>query len=58
MRYDPEVIEAFRAGGKGKGWQTRMNEALKDWLRTHPKKGCFRKIGSAGSRQAAARLPR
>jgi uncharacterized protein (DUF4415 family) len=36
MRYDPEVIEAFRAGGKG--WQMRMNEALKDWLRTHPQK--------------------
>ena len=36
VRYDQEVIEAFRAGGEG--WQTRMNEALKDWLRTHPQK--------------------
>ncbi|WP_066333925.1 BrnA antitoxin family protein [Azohydromonas lata] len=34
VRYDPEVIEAFRASGEG--WQTRMNEALKDWLKTHP----------------------
>lgn len=34
VRYDPEVIDAFRAGGEG--WQTRMNEALKDWLRAHP----------------------
>ena len=33
VRYDAEVVEAFRATGKG--WQTRMNEALKDWLKTH-----------------------
>lgn len=33
LRYSPEVIEAFRATGKG--WQTRMDEALKDWLREH-----------------------
>lgn len=34
VRYDAEVVEAFKATGKG--WQTRMNAALKDWLRTHP----------------------
>jgi uncharacterized protein (DUF4415 family) len=28
------VLAAFRATGAG--WQTRMNEALKDWLKTHP----------------------
>ena len=33
LRYSPEVIDAFRATGKG--WQTRMDEALKDWLREH-----------------------
>ncbi len=33
VRYDAEVIEAFKATGKG--WQTRMNDALKDWLQTH-----------------------
>ena len=33
IRYDSEVIEAFKSTGKG--WQTRMNEALKDWLKTH-----------------------
>jgi uncharacterized protein (DUF4415 family) len=33
VRYDAEVIEAFRSTGKG--WQTRMNDALKDWLKTH-----------------------
>jgi uncharacterized protein (DUF4415 family) len=33
LRFDPEVIDAFRA--KGKGWQTRMNDALKEWLKEH-----------------------
>lgn len=33
VRYSPEVLTAFRATGTG--WQTRMNDALKDWLRTH-----------------------
>ena len=34
MRVDAEVLQAFRASGPG--WQTRINQALKDWLRTHP----------------------
>jgi uncharacterized protein (DUF4415 family) len=34
IRFSPEVLAAFRATGSG--WQTRMNEALKDWLKTHP----------------------
>ena len=33
VRYSPDVLEAFRATGKG--WQTRMNAALTDWLKTH-----------------------
>lgn len=33
IRYSPEVLAAFRATGRG--WQTRMDEALKDWLREH-----------------------
>ncbi|MCK6417238.1 MAG: BrnA antitoxin family protein [Giesbergeria sp.] len=33
VSYDAEVIDAFKATGTG--WQTRMNDALKDWLRTH-----------------------
>lgn len=33
IRFDHEVLAAFRAGGPG--WQTRMNDALRDWLRTH-----------------------
>ena len=34
IRLDADVVEAFRATGKG--WQTRMNSALRDWLKTHP----------------------
>ena len=33
VRYDPEVIDAFKATGQG--WQTRMNDALKEWLKDH-----------------------
>ena len=33
IRLDHDVLAAFRTGGPG--WQTRMNEALRDWLRTH-----------------------
>jgi uncharacterized protein (DUF4415 family) len=33
IRFSAEVLQAFRASGKG--WQTRMDEALKDWLKTH-----------------------
>lgn len=33
VRYDAEIISAFKATGKG--WQTRMNDALRDWLKTH-----------------------
>jgi uncharacterized protein (DUF4415 family) len=33
IRFDNEVLSAFRTAGPG--WQTRMNDALKDWLRTH-----------------------
>jgi uncharacterized protein (DUF4415 family) len=34
VRYDADVIAAFRATGEG--WQTRMNEALRTYLREHP----------------------
>ena len=30
IRLDHDVLAAFRTGGRG--WQTRMNEARKDWL--------------------------
>jgi len=31
VRYDADVVEAFRATGTG--WQARMNDALKEWLK-------------------------
>lgn len=33
VRFDSDVLEAFRATGQG--WQTRMNDALKEWLKEH-----------------------
>lgn len=33
IRYDQEVVERFRQTGKG--WQTRMNKALRQYLREH-----------------------
>ena len=33
IRFDRDILATFRAAGPG--WQTRMNDALKDWLRTH-----------------------
>lgn len=34
IRLDRDVLSAFRSSGPG--WQTRMNDALRDWLRSHP----------------------
>ncbi len=36
VRYDADIVAAFRAGGPG--WQSRMNAALREWLETHPGK--------------------
>jgi uncharacterized protein (DUF4415 family) len=33
IRFDADVLEAFRSTGKG--WQTRVNDAMREWLRTH-----------------------
>jgi uncharacterized protein (DUF4415 family) len=33
IRLSPDVVQAFRATGDG--WQTRVDAALKDWLKTH-----------------------
>ena len=35
IRLSPEVLEYFKSGGAG--WQTRIDEALKDWVKTHPR---------------------
>ena len=33
VRYDADIVDTFKATGDG--WQTRMNDALRDWLKTH-----------------------
>ena len=33
IRLSADVVQAFRAAGDG--WQTKIDAALKDWLRTH-----------------------
>ncbi|WP_298598551.1 BrnA antitoxin family protein [Zoogloea sp.] len=33
IRLSRDVVESFRASGEG--WQTRVDSALKDWLKTH-----------------------
>ena len=33
IRYDKKLLSAFRATGRG--WQTRMNDALRGWLKLH-----------------------
>ena len=33
IRLSPDVIDHFRAGGRG--WQTRIDEALRDWIQKH-----------------------
>jgi uncharacterized protein (DUF4415 family) len=35
IRLDADIVGAFKETGAG--WQTRLNNALRDWLRTHPK---------------------
>jgi uncharacterized protein (DUF4415 family) len=34
VRLDADVLLAFKATGKG--WQTRMNAALRDYVQSHP----------------------
>ena len=33
IRLDADIVEAFRRTGSG--WQTRLNNALRDWVKTH-----------------------
>ena len=33
IRLSRDVLESFRATGEG--WQTRMDEALKEWIKEH-----------------------
>ncbi len=34
IRFDTDVVAAFKASGKG--WQTRMNDVLREYVQTHP----------------------
>ncbi|MEI6591980.1 MAG: BrnA antitoxin family protein [Holophagaceae bacterium] len=33
IRLSRDVVETFRASGEG--WQTRIDQALKEWLKAH-----------------------
>ena len=33
IRLSPDVVQTFRATGNG--WQTRMDEALREWVKSH-----------------------
>ena len=33
IRFDADVLAALKASGKG--WQTRVNDAMRDWIKTH-----------------------
>lgn len=33
IRLDPDLIDAFK--GTGDGWQSRMNDALREWATSH-----------------------
>ena len=34
IRFDADLLATFKASGAG--WQTRVNEALREWLNAHP----------------------
>jgi uncharacterized protein (DUF4415 family) len=49
IRFDPDVLAALKASGKG--WQTRVNEAMREWLNSHsPARASLhsRRSGSGG----------
>lgn len=33
IRFDPDVLDGLKATGQG--WQTRVNDAMRQWLREH-----------------------
>ena len=34
IRLDADIVGAFKESGTG--WQTRLNNALREWIKTHP----------------------
>lgn len=55
LRQDAEILEQFRATGNG--WQTRINDALRDWTKHHWQ-GANREpnVQSCAPRQSVARM--
>jgi uncharacterized protein (DUF4415 family) len=45
VRYSPEVVDFFKAGGEG--WQTRMDDALKQFVAEHSKPARSRRTSEA-----------
>jgi len=37
LRFDPDVLAALRSTGRG--WQTRVNDVMRLWVKTHVKNG-------------------
>lgn len=35
LRFDPDVLAALRSTGRG--WQTRVNDVMRKWVKTHVK---------------------
>ena len=33
IRFDADILAALKSSGKG--WQTRVNDAIREWLKTH-----------------------
>ncbi|MDR1349639.1 MAG: BrnA antitoxin family protein [Zoogloeaceae bacterium] len=33
LRFDPDVLDGLKATGHG--WRTRVNDAMREWLKTH-----------------------
>lgn len=33
IRFDPDVLAALKATGRG--WQTRVNDAMREWVKAH-----------------------
>lgn len=34
IRFDADILAALKASGRG--WQTRVNEAMREWIKAHP----------------------
>jgi len=44
LRFDNDILAAFKATGRG--WQTRVNSALREWLKEHNLEHSIQETGS------------